>query len=68
MVYEPTYSLEETIKVFERETNDNVADSGKKIVIFYTEILTGKVVLWCFFTSETSEKIHNSTFLVNISV
>ena len=20
---------------------------------FYTEILTGKVVLWCFFTSET---------------
>ena len=40
----------------------------KKIVIFYTEILTGKVVLWCFFTSETSEKIHNSTFLVTISV
>ena len=39
-----------------------------EIVIFYTEILTGKVVLWCFFTSETSEKIHNSTFLVNISV
>lgn len=30
MVYEPTYSLEETIKVFERETNDNDADSGKK--------------------------------------
>ena len=26
------------------------------LVIFYTEILTGKVVLWCFFTSETSEK------------
>ena len=22
-------------------------------VIFYTEILTGKVVLWCFFSSET---------------
>ena len=39
-----------------------------KIVIFYTEILTGKVVLWCFFTSVTSEKIHNSTFLVKISV
>ena len=38
------------------------------IVIFYTEILTGKVVLWCFVTSETSEKIHNSTFLVKISV
>ena len=26
-----------------------------EIVIFYTEILTGKVVLWCFF-SETNEK------------
>ena len=37
-------------------------------VIFYTEILIGKVVLWCFFTSETSEKIHNSTFQVKISV
>ena len=39
-----------------------------KIVIFYTEILTGKVVLWCFFSSETNEKIHNSTFQVKISV
>ena len=39
-----------------------------KIVIFYTEILTGKVVLWCFFTSEMSEIIHNSTFLVKILV
>ena len=38
------------------------------LVIFYTEILTRKVVLWCFFTSETSEKIHNSTFRVKISV
>ena len=38
-----------------------------EIVIFYTEILTGKVVLWCFFTSEKSAKIHNSTFLVKIS-
>ena len=38
-----------------------------KIVIFYTEILTGKIVLWCFFSSKTSEKIHNSTFLVKIS-
>ena len=27
-----------------------------EIVIFYTEILTGKVVLWCFFSSETSQK------------
>ena len=38
------------------------------IVIFYTEILTGKFVLWCFFMSGTSEKIHNSTFQVKISV
>ena len=38
------------------------------IVIFYTEILTGKVVLWCFFLSETSEKIHNLSFQVKISV
>ena len=38
------------------------------IVIFYTEILMIKVVLWCFFMSETSEKIHNSTFRVKISV
>ena len=39
----------------------------EEIVIFYTEILTGKVVLWWFFSSETSEKIHNSTFKVKIS-
>ena len=38
------------------------------IVIFYTEILTRKVVLWSFFKSETCEKIHNSTFRVKISV
>ena len=30
--------------------------------------MTEKVVLWCFFSSETSEKIHNSTFQVKISV
>ena len=41
---------------------------SETIVIFYTEIFTGKVVLWCFFSSETSEKIHNSTFPVKISV
>ena len=35
----------------------NMSDRGRAVVIFYTEILTGKVVLWCFFTSETSEKI-----------
>ena len=39
-----------------------------EIAIFYTEILVAKVVLWCFFSSETSDKIHNSTFLVKISV
>ena len=38
------------------------------IFIFYTEILPGKVVLWCFFQSKTSEKNHNSTFQVKISV
>ena len=27
-----------------------------EVVIFYTEILSGKVVLWSFFSSETSEK------------
>ena len=27
-----------------------------------------KSFLWCFFSSETSEKIHNSTFQVKISV
>ena len=35
------------------------------IVIFYTEIFMRKVVLWYFFTSE---KIHNSTFRVKLSV
>ena len=39
-----------------------------RIVIFYTEIFTGNVVLLCFFTSETSEKIHKSTFEGKISV
>ena len=52
-----------------------IFDSGKKIlttnfalVIFYTEIWARKVVLWSFFMSETSEKIHMSTFGVKISV
>ena len=36
------------------------------VVIFYTAMR--KVVLWYFFTSETSEKIHNSSFRVKISV
>ena len=42
--------------------------SKEEIVIFYTEIFTGNVVLRCFFSSETSEKIHNSTFQVKILV
>ena len=37
------------------------------MVIFYIEILTGKVVLWCLISSETSEKIRNSTFRAFIS-
>ena len=52
-------------------SRENLAQSTnwkQKIIIFYTEILTGKVVMWCFFMSKTSEKIHNSTFLVEISV
>ena len=39
-------------------------ENGAVIVIFYTEILMRKVVLWYFFTSETSKKIHKSTFQV----
>ena len=45
-----------------------LATLRSKIVIFYTEILTGEVVLWCFSPSEMSEKIHNSTFKDKISV
>ena len=33
---------------------DTTIGSGRDT--FYTEILCGKVVLWCFFTSEMSEK------------
>ena len=44
------------------------SDAWREIVIFYTETLTGKVILWSFFSSETSEKIHNSTFQVKFSV
>ena len=58
-----------TVKsLIENETIFEHVGTEREIVIFYTEILTGKVVLWCFFPSETSEKIHNSTFLVKISV
>ena len=46
---------------FPRKMRENDRD----IVIFYTEILIRKVVLWYF---STSEKIHNSTFQVKISV
>ena len=43
-----------------------IQNRGWLIVIFYTEILTRKVVLTCFFIGE----IHNSTFLVsqNLSI
>ena len=41
--------------------------SASGIVIFYTE-MTRKVVLLYFVTSETGDKIHNSTFQVKISV
>ena len=40
----------------------------QKIVIFYTEIFTGKIVLWCFFRVKRVKKIHNSTFQVKILV
>ena len=55
-------------KIKEMCLEDPIYQYIPPIVIFYTEILTGKVVLWCFFLSETSEKIHNSTFQVKISV
>ena len=59
---------DEIKKFFNRFLEQDKPQVHKYIVIFYTEILTGKVVLWCFFSSETSEKIHNSTFQVKISV
>ena len=59
----------ELLKKFQQIKSQFWANSVRKeIVIFYTEILTGKVVLWCFFSSETSEIIYNSTFQVKISV
>ena len=47
-------------------TSDLKIKTNKLFPVFFTEILTGKVVLWCFFSR--SEKIHNSTFQVKISV
>ena len=38
------------------------------MLIFYTENLRRKVALWCFFMNEMSEKNHNSTFQIKISV
>ena len=44
------------INIFLREKILNEAAQQKlKIVIFYTEMMR-KVVLWCFFMSETSKK------------
>ena len=58
-----------TVKsLIENETIFEHVGTEREIVIFYTEILTGKVVLWCFFLIEISEKIHNSTFKVKISI
>ena len=34
---------------FDNKIKINSIVSERRIVIFYTEILTGKVVLWCFF-------------------
>ena len=43
--------------------------SEREIVIFYTDILTRKVVLWSFFKSETSEKKPQINFLSeNLSI
>ena len=33
-----------------------------EIGIFYTEYFVRKVVLWCYFMSETCEKIQNSSY------
>ena len=56
------------IRIMFRFLNFNFSIRYVEIVIFYTEILERKVDLWCYFTSETSENIHNSTFRVKISV
>ena len=47
------------------DCTENILFHAYILVIFYTEILTRKVILWCFFTSE---KIRNSTFRVKTSV
>ena len=59
---EKLWNFEKIITIFQSLARN------EDIVIFYNEILTGKVVLWCFFSSETHEKIHKSTFQVKISV
>ena len=43
--------------------NDENEKKYVKLVIFYTDILMRKVVLWCFFMSETSEKNPQLNFL-----
>ena len=64
--------------VFVRKTSLNVKNENEnaycqlkslirdEIVIFYTEILMRKDVLWSFFMSLMSEKSHNLTFQVKI--
>ena len=66
--YDELFMGLKTLEVAFQNSVKDLRSQVKKIVIFYTKILTGKVVLWCFFSSETSEKIHNSTFQVKISV
>ena len=43
-------------------------EKKKEIVIFYTEILTGKLFCGVFLQVKRVKKIHNSTFLVKITV
>ena len=63
------HNLLRYLKFFKKD-GKNIPDgcTSSEIVICYTEILRIEVVLWCFFMSEASENIHNSTFGVKISV
>ena len=56
--------LEEASAAVDADEDSEVRDYGI-LAIFYTKSFTRKVVLWYFFTSE---KLHNSTFQVKISV
>ena len=45
------------------DCTENILFHAYILVIFYTEILTRKVILWCFVMSE---KIHKPTFVIKI--